>query len=151
MPPVFTEKLAEMLTKLSPGYTVKEAKPGDVLEAGVCYLAPGDYHMVMLGDNTLSLNQKEKVCYVRPAANCLFESVASHFKEQILSVVLTGMGDDGAEGVKKLSEVGCYTFYQDEASCTVFGMPAAVKRTGLGKEIQLGHVAELINNVNARL
>lgn len=151
MPPVFTEKLAEMLSNISPGYQVKEGKPGDILRPGVCYLAPGDYHMVMKPDLSIDLNQKEKVCYVRPAANCLFETVANHFKEQVLSIVLTGMGDDGAEGVKKLSERGSYNFFQDEMSCTVFGMPAAIKRTGLGQEIQLSQVSELINKINARV
>ncbi len=151
MPPVFTEKLAEMLTNISPGYAVKEGKPGDRLEPGVCYIAPGDYHMVLKPDLTIDLNQKEKVCYVRPAANCLFESVAENFKEQVASFVLTGMGDDGAEGVKKLSERGSYNFFQDENSCTVFGMPGAVKKTGVAQEVKLEGVSELINSINARL
>lgn len=151
MPPVFTEKLAEMLTNISPGYTVKEGKPGDRLEPGVCYLAPGDYHMVLNPDMTIGLNQNDKVCFVRPAANVLFESVAKNFSKQIASIVLTGMGDDGAEGVKKLSELGSYNFYQDELSCTVFGMPAAVKRTGLAKELTLESVPDIINSINARV
>lgn len=151
MPPVFTEKLAEMLTNISPGYTVKEGKPGDTLKESTCYLAPGDYHMVMKPDQSIDLNQKEKVCYVRPAANCLFESVAENYKAQIASFVLTGMGDDGAEGIKKLSSKGSYNFYQDEASCTVFGMPAAAMRTGIAQEVQLEKISEVINSINARL
>lgn len=151
MPPVFTEKLAEMLSTVSPGYTVKEGKPGDKLEAGVCYLAPGDYHMVLDSNLTIDLNQNEKVCFVRPAANCLFESVAENFKDQVLSLVLTGMGDDGADGVIKLSQKGSYNFYQDELSCTVFGMPGAVKRTGAANEVSLENIPELINSLNARL
>ncbi|MCR9204578.1 MAG: CheB methylesterase domain-containing protein, partial [Halobacteriovoraceae bacterium] len=151
MPPVFTQKLAEMLTKISPGYEVLEGKPGDVLRDNICYLAPGDYHMVMKPDLTIQLNQNEKVCFVRPAANCLFESVANNYPQQLASIVLTGMGDDGAEGVKLLNQKGCYNFYQDENSCTVFGMPAAVQRTGMANEVKLDEVAQLINGINNRI
>jgi two-component system chemotaxis response regulator CheB len=151
MPPVFTQKLAEMLTNISPGYEIKEGKPGDVLRDNTCYLAPGDYHMVMKPDLTIDLNQNEKVCFVRPAANCLFETVAQNYPQQIASFVLTGMGDDGAEGVKVLNQKGCYNFYQDEASCTVFGMPAAVQRLGMAQEVKLEEVAQLINGINNRI
>ncbi len=151
MPPVFTEKLAEMLSKNSPGYTVKEGKPGDTLKASTCYLAPGDYHMILKPDLTISLNQKDKVCYVRPAANCLFESVADNYNNQIASFILTGMGDDGADGLKKLAAKGSYNFYQDEGSCTVFGMPGAAMRTGLANEIELEKIADTINLINSRL
>jgi two-component system chemotaxis response regulator CheB len=151
MPPVFTEKLAEMLSKNSPGYTVKEGKPGDILKPSTCYLAPGDYHMVLKPDLTINLNQKDKVCYVRPAANCLFESVADNYKNQIASFILTGMGDDGADGLKKLAAKGSYNFYQDEGSCTVFGMPGAAMRTGLANEIELEKIADIINLLNSRL
>lgn len=151
MPPMFTQKLAEMLTNISPGYEIKEGKPGDFLKENTCYIAPGDYHMVMKPDNTIDLNQNEKVCFVRPAANCLFETVAQNYKQQIASFVLTGMGDDGAQGVRALNEVGCYNFYQDEASCTVFGMPAAVQRTGMAQEIKLEEISQLINGINNRI
>lgn len=151
MPPMFTQKLAEMLSKLCEGYTVKEAVEGEFVKDNTCYVAPGDYHMVLTKDLKISLNQKEKVCYVRPAANCLFESVADNYSKQVAAIVLTGMGEDGAEGIKKLSTHGSCNFYQDENSCTVFGMPAAVQRTGLANEIKLSDVSELINNINNRI
>ncbi len=70
MPPMFTQKLAELLNK-NEYNEIYEAKEGDVLKAGVSYIAPGDYHMTLLEDNTVSLNQDEKVCFVRPAVDVL--------------------------------------------------------------------------------
>ncbi len=151
MPPVFTQKLAEMLSNLSPGYEVREGQKGMELQPSTCILAPGDFHMVLNSQGLIDLNQKEKVCFVRPAANCLFESVAQNYKEQVLSIVLTGMGDDGADGVKSLATKGSYNFYQNKESCSVFGMPAAVERTDLAQVIELNQVANLINEINARV
>lgn len=151
MPPVFTKKLAEVLTRICPGYEVVEAEAGMELKPSTCYIAPGDFHMVLTAENRIDLNQKEKVCYVRPAANCLFESVASHYKGRVLSIVLTGMGEDGADGVLKLAQAGSENFYQDEASSTVFGMPKAVKNTGVAHEVELLNVAELINMANSKV
>lgn len=151
MPPVFTQKLAEMLSKISPGYDVCEATSGMELKPSTCYIAPGDYHMVLTSKGTLELNQGEKVCFVRPAANVLFESVANNYNQQVASIVLTGMGDDGALGVKALSQKGSYNFYQSKRTCTVFGMPAAVERMAPANEIELQDVATLINEINARI
>jgi two-component system chemotaxis response regulator CheB len=151
MPPIFTAKLADMLSKISPGYTVLEAKGGEVPQPDHCYVAPGDYHMVLDSSGKLQLNQGEKVCFVRPAANCLFESVAQNFKQKVASFVLTGMGEDGAEGVEALSKQESYNFYQDQDSCTVWGMPAAVERSGLGKCLELSHIPEVINYINSRI
>ncbi|MAF76847.1 MAG: hypothetical protein CME63_11350 [Halobacteriovoraceae bacterium] len=151
MPPLFTAKLAEMLTRVSPGYKVIEAKGGERLERGVCYIAPGDYHMRYSRTGLITLDQEEKNCFVRPAANCLFESVAANYDAQVASIVLTGMGEDGGAGVLKLSEKGSYNFYQSERTCTVYGMPAAISRTGKGYEIDLEEVPKLINQLNSRL
>ena len=91
-------------------------------------------------DKKIRLNQNEKVCFVRPAANCLFESAANNFRGQIASFTLTGMGEDGALGVKQLHKVGAYNFYQDEESCAVFGMPGSVKNLGTAQEIKLPQI-----------
>lgn len=151
MPPIFTAKLADMLNRISAGYTVLEAKGGESLEPSHCYVAPGDYHMVLDSQGLIQLNKKEKDCFVRPAANCLFESVAQNFKQKVASFVLTGMGEDGARGVVELSKHESYNFYQDQGSCTVWGMPAAIERSGLGKCLELSHIPEVINYINSRI
>ena len=151
MPPVFTAKLASMLDKLSQ-VNVKEAKVGDRLSPGVCYLAPGDYHMFLKKDLTLGLNQEEKVCYVRPAVDVLFNSVAENFKDQVLSIVLTGMGEDGANGCTTLSKNGAYQFIQDEESSIVWGMPGAVNSRGIGATVvHLSSIGELISEISERV
>lgn len=152
MPPMFTEKLATVLTKLSP-VEVREAKSGDKLEAGVCLLAPGDYHMTINKDGIISLNQKEKNCFVRPSVNVLLDSVAENFDKQVLNIVMTGMGDDGAIGTKKINEKGAYTYIQDKESCIVWGMPGAVYKA-IGDQariIPLSQIGALINTVSKRL
>ncbi len=140
MPPIFTEKLAEMLSKLSPN-VVKEAKESDLLTPGTVYIAPGDYHMVLNKNNTVSLNQNEKVCYVRPSADVLFNSVLENFSGQILTIVLTGMGEDGAMGAKKLSQGGAQVICQDKESSVVWGMPGSTKK--LIPEAQLVSIDKL--------
>jgi two-component system chemotaxis response regulator CheB len=109
MPAMFTEKLALVLTKYSP-VVVREAKNGDSLEAGVCLVAPGDFHMTLNKDGKIHLDQNEKNCFVRPSVNVLLESVANNFDHQVLNIIMTGMGEDGAVGSKKLSDKGAYTY-----------------------------------------
>lgn len=151
MPPLFTAKLAEMLSRISPGYRVQEAKGGESLLAGVCYIAPGDYHMRINSKLQLTLDQEEKNCFVRPSANVLFESVAQYYEKQVASFVLTGMGEDGGTGVVELSKKGSYNFYQSQRTCTVFGMPAAVQRSGTGYEVDLIEIPKIINTINSRI
>ncbi len=151
MPPLFTSKLAEMLSRVSPGYKVLEAKGGESLMPGVCYIAPGDFHMRLNRDLKISLDQEEKDCFVRPAANCLFASVAKFYEQQVASFVLTGMGEDGGNGVVELSKKGSYNFYQSERTCTVFGMPAAIHRLGSGYEVDLMEIPKIINDMNSRI
>lgn len=149
MPPLFTEKLAEMLSKNSV-VMFKEAKDGDIPQAGYAYIAPGDYHMTFDGER-LRLNQNEKVCFVRPAVDVLFKSVSENFSNQVLSIVLTGMGEDGANGAKDLARKNAYQFIQDKESSVVWGMPGAVSRTGVKVDIMtLDQISELLNLVSRR-
>ncbi len=152
MPPVFTQKLAAALSKLSP-VEVREAKTGDKLEPGVCLMAPGDFHMTVNKDGEIVLNQNEKNCFVRPSVNVLLESVSQNYTKQILNIIMTGMGDDGAAGTKKISDKGAYTYIQDKESCIVWGMPGAVYKV-IGDQariISLGQIGSLINTVSKRL
>jgi two-component system chemotaxis response regulator CheB len=153
MPPVFTEQLASALNKGS-RVEVSEAKVGDILEAGKCYLAPGDFHMRVKridGKIKITLDQKEKVCYVRPAYDCLLESVSELPNLNVANIILTGMGSDGAGGTDKFTRKNLLTIIQDEESSIVWGMPRAVHDRGLHDEIvNLDEIAGLINKLGAK-
>lgn len=152
MPAIFTEKLAAMLSKLSP-VEVREAKNGDKPQPGVCLMAPGDYHMVLTKNGDIQLSQSEKVCFVRPSVDVLLNSVAENFNKQVLNLIMTGMGEDGANGTKKLNSMGAYTYIQSKDSCIVWGMPGAVHRA-LGdqaRSIPLDEIGALINSVSKRI
>jgi two-component system chemotaxis response regulator CheB len=152
MPPLFTTQLAARLDKVS-NITVKEAKVGDILTAGVCYLAPGDFHMRLVHSEDkyiIALDQGEKVCYVRPAVDVMMQSVSSCFDGQIASFVLTGMGNDGAAGCVQLKEKNSKNLVviQDEESSIVWGMPKAVFDAKAYDSIEtLDSIAKIINKV----
>lgn len=152
MPPVFTGKLAEMLNKYNDFVNVKEAQAGDVMEVGKCLIAPGDFHMTLNGNGVVSLNQDEKNCYVRPSANVLFDSVADVYKDQVLTIILTGMGEDGAVGAGTLKKQGSYLYVQDEASSVVWGMPGAtVNKVPGTKILSLENICHMLNKTFSRI
>ncbi len=137
MPPIFTKHLADRLNQLSP-LTVTEAKRGEPIEAGGVWIAPGDYHMTIVRDGTsvkIDLNQGTPENSCRPAVDVLFRSVANIYGGNTLSVVLTGMGQDGARGCELLRNYGGKVFAQDEATSVVWGMPGAVVNAGLADKI----------------
>ena len=138
MPPVFTASLAAQLQRSS-GTRVKEAEEGDELIPGNILLAPGGRHMTFEtsgGKQVIGLNDGPRVNGCRPAVDVLFGSVAEHFHGRVLSLVLTGMGQDGAKGVEALKRNGgSACIVQDEASCVVYGMPRAVNERGLADEV----------------
>lgn len=151
MPPLFTDKLANMLDRNSV-INIKEAQAGDKIQSGHCYIAPGDYHMVLEKDLTISLKQTEKVCFVRPAVDVLFDSVAQNFSDQVLYIILTGMGEDGTNGARKLAAKGCYQFIQNKETSVVWGMPGSISRAGLGAtELSIEQFGQLIDEISKRI
>jgi two-component system chemotaxis response regulator CheB len=137
MPPMFTQMLAERLTKNSQVPTV-EAKSGSALEPGQAWVAPGDHHLVLVRDGTrirTQLNQELQEHACRPAVDPLFRSVASIYGPNSLAVVLTGMGQDGLRGCEAIRAAGGQILVQDEATSVVWGMPGSVARAGLADRV----------------
>lgn len=137
MPPGFTESLATRLDAKSQ-LKVKEAQDSDALAPGCVFIAPGGRHMVVEkhgGGLRIRLQDSEPVKSCRPSVDVLFRSLVGVVERPVLSVVMTGMGDDGADGVQALTNVGSYNLAQDQASSVVFGMPRAVAERGLQHEV----------------
>ncbi len=137
MPPMFTTILARRLDGLT-GRKCCEAETGMPIEAGCTYLAPGDFHLTVAKAGarlTLELNQEAPVHFCRPAVDVMFRSVAEHYQGRALAVVLTGMGEDGRDGVAEIVRAGGQAICQDEATSVVWGMPGAVAKAGLASEI----------------
>nr|WP_083189840.1 chemotaxis response regulator protein-glutamate methylesterase [Orenia metallireducens] len=149
MPPGFTTSLAQRLDKLS-HLRVKEAEEGDRLEKGLALLAPGDYHMV-IENGQVKLNRNSKVHNVRPAVDVTMESIAQDYNSRAIGVILTGMGKDGAEGMKLIRNNGGKTIGQDEETCVVYGMPKVAYEIG-GVEVvkPIDQIAkEIVRMVNS--
>jgi len=148
MPVGFTRSLASRLDLMSPLH-VAEGVDGERVERNRVYLAPGGTHMrvVAAPDGTLriGLDVTPPMWGVRPAADPLFVSVARHFGRSCVGVVLTGMGRDGADGLRIIREGGGLAIVQDQATSTIYGMPAAaMQRAGADRVVPLGGVAPAV-------
>ncbi|MCW3999738.1 MAG: chemotaxis response regulator protein-glutamate methylesterase [Candidatus Bathyarchaeota archaeon] len=129
MPKGVTKLFAEGLN-LRCKFPVKEAQEGDRVAEGLALVAPGGFHMVVTKDGRIHLNADAPVNYVRPAADVLMQSMASVYGAKNVGVVLTGMGSDGANGVRAIKERGGATIAQDEKTSVVYGMPQVAFKTG---------------------
>ncbi len=147
MPPGFTKSFADSLNDACV-CDVKEAEEGDIISNGKIYIAPGDFHMVLNKSGarySVGLNKGPQVCYQRPAADVLFQSVAKNAGRNAIGAILTGMGNDGTAGLLTMKKEGARIVGQDEASCVVYGMPRAAFEAGaVEKQVPLDKVPETI-------
>lgn len=137
MPGSFTPAFASRLNQLC-AISVKEAEDGDSLQPGTAYLAPGGKQMLLElrgGRQILKVTEAETGQNYKPSVDITFSSIARVFPSQTLAVILTGMGADGREGSRALKQGGSQVWSQDEASCVVYGMPAAVEEAGLSDRV----------------
>jgi two-component system, chemotaxis family, protein-glutamate methylesterase/glutaminase len=131
MPPIFSKTFAERLDECC-AFEVREATHGDELQPGLALVAPGDFHMTLAwkgGRYRVCLEQGPMLHHVRPSVDVLFSSIASA-GSAALAVLLTGMGCDGAQGMKQLKTAGATTIAQNEETCIVYGMPRAAVDLG---------------------
>lgn len=137
MPPVFTEAFAQNIANTS-GFPASEGKDGETPKAGHIYVAPGGYHMVVKKEGNapiIRINQDPPVNFCRPAADPMFESLSKVYGVDLMAVVLTGMGRDGADGATVIAKNGGTVIAQDEKSCVVYGMPKATADAGICQAI----------------
>ncbi|MCM0650476.1 chemotaxis response regulator protein-glutamate methylesterase [Clostridium swellfunianum] len=130
MPVGFTKAFADRLNSNSK-IKVVEASEGDFVEKDVVYIAPGGYHMEVQSDKKIHLNTEPAIWGVRPAVDKLFISASKVYGSHLLSIVLTGMGKDGAQGTVEIKKNGGITISEDKSTCTIYGMPKAAYETGM--------------------
>jgi two-component system, chemotaxis family, protein-glutamate methylesterase/glutaminase len=154
IPPEFSRAFAGRLNELCP-MEVQEARDGDAIRPGLALIAPGDLHMTVRragGQMFVSVKTGPRVCYQRPSVDVLFHSAAEVSGGRAVGVILTGMGNDGAQGMLRMRQSGARTIAQDEASCVVFGMPREAIGLGAVEQVlALDRIPEAILQAVARL
>ena len=154
IPPYYSKAFADRLSQQC-AFAVREAVDGELLTPNLALIAPGDYHMTLSWAGAgyrVALNQNPQVHHCRPAVDVLFRSVAECPGARITSVILTGMGCDGALGMKAQKAVGARTIAQDQATCVVYGMPRAAAELGVVDQVlPLPKIADAIVQTSVRL
>lgn len=153
MPEGFTAAFAKRLNDIC-RIAVKEAADGDKVVPGRAYIAPGNRHMLLrrIGPSYfLEVRDGPLVSHHRPSVNVLFRSVAQAAGSNAVGILMTGMGDDGAEGLLEMKQADAFTIAQDEDSCVVFGMPReAILRGAANEVLSLSRIPSAILRNSAR-
>ena len=153
MPEKFTQAFASRLNSMCQ-IEVLEAKDGDRVMPGRALIAPGGRHMMLKRSGAqyqVVVTDGPLVNRHRPSVDVLFRSVAQHAGKNALGIIMTGMGDDGAHGIKEMHQQGAYTLAQDEETCIVFGMPKeAIKLGGVDKVVTLADIPSYIVQHNSQ-
>lgn len=152
MPEGFTKSFANRLNKICINSNVKEVNKSEIIKQGDIFIAPGNLHLEIekTENNKFQVLLKDypKVSNHKPSVDVLFKSFAKEVKEDSVAFILTGMGKDGALGIKKVKESGGETFGQDQESSIVYGMPrVAYELGGIDKQVNLNDVIDIINNI----
>jgi two-component system chemotaxis response regulator CheB len=147
MPENFTKAFSERLNGICQ-VEVKEAVDGDSVLRGRALIAPGNRHLLLKRSGAryhVEVKEGPLVCRHRPSVDVLFRSAARYAGTNVVGVIMTGMGDDGAKGMLEMKEAGAYTIAQDEATSVVFGMPQeAIKTGGVDKVLPLEGIASAV-------
>ena len=147
MPAVFTAMFAERLNGLC-DIEVLEARQGDRVQPGRALIAPGGKHLMLKrigAQYTVDVADGPPVNRHRPSVDVLFRSVAKFAGANALGIIMTGMGDDGARGLKEMHDAGASTLAEDESTCVVFGMPKeAIRLGGVDRVVPLTQIPEAI-------
>lgn len=123
--PGFIDSFVDWLGTTTP-LKVKTARTGEAVKGGIVYLAPDDVQMEVSAENTIILNKEAPMWgEFKPSVNSLFDSVGKNLRDKAIGLILTGMGSDGALGMKRMFDNGAYTIAQNEATSLIFGMPKA--------------------------
>jgi two-component system, chemotaxis family, protein-glutamate methylesterase/glutaminase len=145
MPAIFTKSFAQRLNGLCQ-VEIKEAQDGEHVIPGRVLIAPGGFHMVLQRSGAsyfVAIKDGPMVCHQKPSVEVMFNSVAKYAGSNAIGAILTGMGDDGADGLLAMRKAGARTVGQDEASCVVYGMPkAAFEKGGVEKVVTLERVTQ---------
>ncbi len=147
MPEVFTASFAARLNSVC-DLDVKEARDNDYVIPGVALVAPGNHHMLLQRSGAkyyVTLKDGPPVHHQRPSVDVLFQSVARHAGQNSIGMILSGMGADGAEGLRLMHDRGAFTIAQDEKSCVVFGMSKeAIKLGAVDKIVHVDNCANVL-------
>ena len=149
MPEHFTASFAQRLDSLC-RISVREAENGDIVQRGQALIAPGNHHLLLKRegkDYYVEVKDGPLVSRHRPSVDVLFRSAARYAGKHAIGIILTGMGDAGAKGMKEMHDAGSFNIAQDEATCIVYGMPGeAVKAGAVDKIVPLPEIASAMLN-----